>query len=408
MKQKGDNMKTYGTYFQNDKDLPIKYGEINLINPLRQRLRGEPALIGIEAYPVFQGFCGTDNELMKMGRDNKLYAKFPAGESRLINGHEGVVWVPSENRFAIVLIRGGDSWDPTRYTEDETYFEYGCDGADGLFCDKNYFNPDMLLHLPEKYEGLTKLPLSVAKRLSFADPYACAVFQLERMEDLGSAQNFRVEMAKHKCDEETARKLARENIFRKTVVFGLGMTGLFIADQIRRNYPDAEILFVGRSDENCKKVQFSKEIASADYLSTANLTEEETASAIIEKLGGRATMFVGTSGSNVEHRVAFEHKVLGCNGIYNSFSLGPVVQYDTMPFGFENHLIFASINFRQAHMEKAIEILVDSRYDEVVELIEKEEFIKDPLDAYENKIFCKGAPLKTAVIWNKDYIKEDE
>ena len=401
-------MKTYGTYFQNDEKEPIKYGEINLINPERQRLRGEKALKGIEAYPVFQGFCGTDNELMKMGRDNKLSAKFPEGESRLINGHEGVVWVPSENRFAIVLIRGGDSWDPTRYTEDETYFEYGCDGADGLFCDKNYFNPDMLLHLPEKYEGMTKLPLSVAKRLSFADPYACAVFQLERMEDLGAAQNFRVEMAKHKCDEETARKLARENIFKKTVVFGLGMTGLFIADQIRRNYPEAEILFVGRSDENCKKVRFSKEIAKADYLSTANLTEEETAKAIIEKLGGRATMFVGTSGSNVEHRVAFRHKVLGCNGIYNSFSLGPVVQYDTMPFGFENHLIFASINFRQAHMEKAIEILVDSRYDEVVELIKKDEFIKDPLDAYENKIFCKGAPLKTAVIWNKDYIKEDE
>ena len=401
-------MKAYGTYFQNSATEPVKYGEINLINPLRQRLRGEPLLEGVEAYPVFQGFCGTDNELMKMGKGGKLSKKFPEGEKRLINGHEGVVWVPSENRFAIVLIRGGDSWDPTRYTEDETYFEYGCDSADGLFCDKNYFNPDMLLHLPEKYEGLTKLPLSVAKRLSFADPYACAVFQLERMEDLGAAQNFRVEMAKHKCDEATARRLARKNIFKKTVVFGLGMTGLFIADQIRRNYPDAEILFVGRSDEASKKVVFSKEIAKADYLSTANLTEEETAKAIIGKLGGRATMFVGTSGSNVEHRVAFEHKVLGCNGIYNSFSLGPVVQYDTMPFGFENHLIFASINFRQAHMEKAIEVLVDSRYDEVVELIEKEEFIKNPLDAYENKIFCKGAPLKTAVIWDKNYIDEDK
>ena len=126
-------MKTYGTYFQNDKDLPIKYGEINLINPERQRLRGEPCLSGVEAFPVFQGFCGTDFELMKMGRDGKLLSKFPAGECRLINGHEGVVWVPSENRFAIVLIRGGDSYDPTRYTEDETYFEYGCDGADGLF-----------------------------------------------------------------------------------------------------------------------------------------------------------------------------------------------------------------------------------------------------------------------------------
>ena len=401
-------MKTYATYFQNDEKAPIKYGEINLINPLRQRLRGEPLLQGVEAHPVFQGFCGTDFELMKMGREHKLCAKFPQGESRLINGHEGVVWVPSENRFAIVLIRGGDSYDPTRYTEDETYFEYGCDGADGLFCDKNYFNPDMLLHLPKEYEGLKKLPLSVAKRLSFADPYACAIFQLERMEDLGEAQNFRVEMAKHKCSETEARKIAKENIFSKTVIFGLGMTGLFIADQIRRNHPNAKILLVGRSDEKSKKVVFSKEITKADYLCTANLTEEETAGRITELLGGRATMFVGTSGTNIEHRVAFQHKALGCNGIYNSFSLGPKVQYDTMPFGFENHLIFASINFTQAHMEKAIEVLVDSRYDEVVELVDKNEFISDPLNAYENKIFCKGAPLKTGVIWDENYIERDE
>ena len=401
-------MKSYGTYFQNDEKLPIKYGEINLINPERQRLRGEPLLKGIEAQPVFQGFCGTDFELMKMGRDGKLSAKFPRGESRLINGHEGVVWVPSENRFAIVLIRGGDSFDPTRYTEEETYFEYGCDGADGLFCDKNYFNPHMLLKLPEKYADCKKLPLSVAKKLSFADPYACAIFQLERMEDLGEAQNFRVEMAKHKCSEAEARRLAKDNIFSKTVVFGLGMTGLFIADQIRRNHPDAEILFVGRSSEDSKKVVFSKEIVNADYLCTAGLSEEETAQKIMEKIGGRATMFVGTSGTNIEHRIAFQHKVLGCNGMYNSFSLGPKVEYDTMPFGFENHVIFASINFRQSHMEKAIEVLVDSRYDEVVELIDKEEFIKDPLDAYENKIFCKGAPLKTGVIWNKEFIDEDK
>ncbi len=399
-------MKTYGTYFQNDKKAPIKYGEINLINPLRQRLRGEPLLQGIEALPVFQGFCGTDFELMKMGRQHKLCAKFPQGEKRLINGHEGVVWVPSQNRFAIVLIRGGDSFDPTRYTEDETYFEYGCDKADGLFCDKNYFNPDMLLHLPKEYEGLNKLPLSVAKRLSFADPYACAVFQLERMEDMGEAQNFRVEMARHKCSEAEARAMAKENIFAKTVVFGLGMTGLFIADQIKRNHPSAQILFVGRSEAESKKVVFSKEITGADYLCTNGFSEEETAQKIVKLLGGRATMFIGTSGSDVEHRVAFQHKVLGCNGIYNSFSLGPQVTYDTMPFGFENHVIFASINFRQEHMEKAINILVGSRYDEVVELIDKDEFILDPLDAYENKIFCKGAPLKTGVIWNKEYIDE--
>ena len=52
------------------------------------------------------GFCGTDYTLMNMGRKGKLGAKLPEGCERLINGHEGVVWVPSENRFAIVLIRG--------------------------------------------------------------------------------------------------------------------------------------------------------------------------------------------------------------------------------------------------------------------------------------------------------------
>ena len=400
-------MKTFGTYFQNDPDFPLRCGEVNLINPLRRRLRGEEEKEGIEALPVFCGFCGTDYELMRMGRDGKLGAKFPAGEQRLINGHEGVVWVPSENRFAIVLIRGGDSYDPTRYTEDETYFEYGCDQADGIFCDKGYFHPDMLLKLPARYDGCTKLPLSAAKRLSFADPYACAVFQLERMEDLGSAHNFRVEMAKNKCSEEEARKIAEDRIFEKTVVFGLGMTGLFMADQIRRSHPSANILFVGRSSETSRKVVFSKEIAKADYLCTDGLNEEQTAAAIIEALGGRATLFIGCSGSSVEHRIAFEKKVLGCNGIYNSFSLGPVVGFDTMPFGFENHLIFASINFRKEHMEKAIEILAESRYDEIVELIDRDEFTRDPIDAYENKIYCKGAPLKTGVIWNKDYIDEE-
>ena len=95
---------------------------------------------------------------------------------------------------------------------------------------------------------------------------------------------------------------------------------------------------------------------------------------------------------------------MGCNGIYNSFSLGPVVGFDSMPFGFKNHLIFSSINFRQEHMEKAIQILAKSNYDEIVELIDKEEFISDPKGAYLNKIYSKSAPLKTAVIWNDKYI----
>ncbi|MDD6568967.1 MAG: hypothetical protein PUF01_09080, partial [Eubacteriales bacterium] len=99
--------------------------------------------------------------------------------------------------------------------------------------------------------------------------------------------------------------------------------------------------------------------------------------------------------------------LLGCNGIYNSFSLGPKVTYDTMPFGFKNQVILASINFTQKHMQTAIELLCDSKFDTLVELIDKEEFINDPIDAYENKIYSKGAPLKTAVIWNGKYIDKE-
>lgn len=401
-------MKTYATYFVNDEKSPLKYGEINLINPARQRLRNEDKKTGVEVFPVFCGFCGTDFELMKMGRKCQLDKKFPTEQSRLINGHEGVVWVPSENRFAIVLIRGGDSYDPTRFTEDETYFEYGCDGADGIFCDKGYFNPDMLLHLPKEYAGLTKMPLSLAKKLVFSDPYACAVFQYERMCDIGQAQNFRVELAKQKCDESTAKKCAVKSTFDRVVVFGLGTTGLFIGDQIHRNCKDAKILFVARSSENSKKAQFVKNELVCDYLSLAGLNEQESADAIIKTLGGTATVFVGTSGTEVESRVAFEHGVLGCNGIYNSFSLGPKVTYDTMPFGFKNQVILSSINFTQKHMEQAIQILCNSNFDTLVELIDKDEFISNPIGAYENKIYCKGAPLKTAVVWNEKYIGEEE
>lgn len=393
-----------GTYFQNDVDKPLVYGDVKITNSVRQRLRGEKPKEAVLCEPVVVGFCGTDYELMRMGSKGLLGPKFPKGENRLINGHEGIVWVPSENRFAIVLIRGGNSYDPTRYTEEETYFEYGCDGADGLFCDKQYFHPDMLLRVPEGYVKDGKLDLELAKKMVFPDPYACMIFQLERMEDLGSAHNFRVAMAKNNCDEEKARALAKEYIFDRTVIFGLGTTGMFMGDLISRNHKDANILLVGRSDINSPKVQFALEQTGGQYLQNDFASEEELAKAIIDRLGGRATTFIGVSGTEVEHRLAFQHMVLGCNGIYNSFSLGPKITFDTMPFGFENHLIFGSINFRKDHMEKAIEILAESRYNEIVRLIDKDEFIADPIEAYNNKIFCKNAPMKTAVIWNEKHI----
>lgn len=392
------------TYFQNDKEHPLVYGDVELINPKRRRLRGEEEKEGVLAESALVGFCGTDNTLMHMGEAGLLTPKFPDGTNRLINGHEGVVWVPGEQRFAIVLIRGGDSFDPTRYTEDETYFEYGCDRADGLFSDRNYYNHDMLLTIPSPEANRPKLPLSLAKKLVFADPYACMIFQRERMEDLGEAHNFRVVMARRGCDEAQARAPARKETFRRVCIFGLGTTGMFLGDLIRRKYPDAQIVFVARSDADSPKVKFALEQTGARYVRSDYASNAELASAIIEALGGRATSFVGVSGSAVEHSVAFEHGVLGCNGLYNSFSLGPKVTFDTMPFGFQNQLIFGSINFRRDHMEEAIRILMESRYDEIVELIGKDEFTADPKAAYENRIYSKAAPLKTAVVWNENYI----
>lgn len=397
-----------GTYFQNSEENPLVYGDIELINPKRRRLRGEEEKEGILAKSVIVGFCGTDRELMNMGRQGKLGAKFPEGTNRLINGHEGLVWVPEQNRFAIVLIRGGNSYDPTRYTEEETYFEYGCDQADGLFSDYNYYNPDMLLPIPDGFVENGKIPLSFAKKMVFPDPFGCMVFQLERMEDIGSAHNFRVEMVKNKCSEEEARELAKKHVFDRTVIFGLGTTGMFIGDLIHRKYPDAKIAFVARSEEESQKVRFAVEHAGAMYVRNDFDTEEELAEAIRKKIGGTATVFIGVSGSTVEHKIAFEYGILGNNGIYNSFSLGPRVGFDTMPFGFKNQIILSSINFRQEHMERAIQLLKRSDYDRIVELIDKETFIKDPINAYNNKIYCKNAPLKTAVIWDQSFIDMDK
>ena len=396
--------KVFGTFFRNDPDHPLVYGKVNLINPPRRRLRGEPEKEGIPVEPVIVGFCGTDHELMMMGKRGQLSPKFPEGQNRLINGHEGVVWVPSQNRFAIVLIRGGDSIDPTRYTEDESYFEYGCDQADGLFCDRMYVNPDMLLEIPDGHVRDGRLDLSFAKKMVFPDPFSCMLFQLERMEDLGSAHLFRRTARRLGCGEEEARAAAKEEIFERTVIFGLGTTGMFIGDIIRQAHPEARIVFVARSPEESPKVQFALRQAGGVYVRSSYDSNDALAAAITEALGGRATAFIGVSGSAVEHEIAFTHRVLGCNGLYNSFSLGPKISFDTMPFGFENHLIFGSINFRQDHMEKAIRMLARSPYDQIVELIGRDEFAADPIGAYENRIYCKNAPMKTAVIWNQDRI----
>jgi len=241
----------------------------------------------------------------------------------------------------------------------------------------------------------------------FPDPYSCMLFQLERMEDLGGAHNFRQVMRREGVDSETARTIASDQIFDRTVIFGLGTTGMFVGDIIRQAHQNAKIVFVARSPEDIPKVRYAVRKADALYVRSCFDTNEKLAAAICAALGGRATMFIGVSGAGVESEIAFRYRVLGNNGIYNSFSLGPKVTYDTMPFGFENHLIFGSINFRQDHMEKAIQMLADSTYDEIVELIDRSEFAEDPIRAYNEKIYSKAAPMKTAVIWNRDYVNTE-
>ena len=50
-------------------------------------------------------------------------------------------------------------------------------------------------------------------------------------------------------------------------------------------------------------------------------------------------------------------------------------------------------------------IAVKKDYSKIKDLDKrKEEFINDPMGCYENKIFCKGAPMKTAVVWNEKYV----
>ena len=51
-------MKSVGTYFQNDPEHPLVYGDVELINPPRRRLRGEDEKNGVVVEPVMIGFCG--------------------------------------------------------------------------------------------------------------------------------------------------------------------------------------------------------------------------------------------------------------------------------------------------------------------------------------------------------------
>jgi len=396
-------MKVNATILRDSMDKPIEFGNVEVFNTNREKLKGKERKEGVLCHPVIAGFCGTDLELMLMGKRCELSSKFPKGSGRLINGHEGVVYIPSEERFAVVLIRGGNSYDPTRYSDNETYFEYGCDGADGIMAEAGYYHPEMLLEIPVLKSGSEKIDMNLAKRLTFADPYACMLFQLERMEDLGSAHNFRIEMAKNSSEESEAREAAKENIFKRVVIFGMGTTGMLLGDVIRRKYKKSQVLFVGKESITGVKKEFVEEIG-AEYMSNTYETLSETSESIKTLLGGKATAFAGCSGTEIESKLALENDLLSNNGIYNSFSLGPKISLDTMPFGFKNHLIFGSINFRESHMKEAIDLLCDSKMEKFVELVSLEELAEDPERVYIERIYSEKSAVKSAVVWNPQYI----
>lgn len=397
--------KTEGTYLVNHAERPLRFGEVNLINPPRRERRGLPLSEGIPCTTVCTGFCGTDWELMQMGSRGELGPKFPAGQQRLINGHEGVVWVPDEERYAIVLIRGGDSWDPSRFEADESYFEYGCDGADGLMCREGFFHPEMLLHLPEEHlppgEMLSR---KLAARLIFADPMACMLFQRERIEDLLMGHNWRLYAARG-MNRAAAMDSAVTDGFARVVIYGLGGTGILGAIAVREAYPNARIVTVGRSHPGNDKAAFlQRHWRGIEYVQT-RMSAEQTARAIAEALEGRPRVFIGASGNAIEAEIAFDCGLLDNNGIYASFSLGPRLSYDTMPFGFRNQLIFGAINFRRDHMEAAIELLCRTPLDELVGERLLEDLQRDPMGFYQETYRSPERPLKTMVAWEQTLVE---
>lgn len=397
-------MRTTGTHLRNDPDEPLVFGEVNLINPPRRERRGLPPKQGIRCRTVMTGFCGTDWELMQMGRRGELEAKFPPGQQRLINGHEAVVWVPDQQRYAIVLIRGGDAYDPSRFEADESYFEYGCDRADGLMSHQGYYHPDMLLEIPEQHlpPGAI-LTRQLASRLVFSDPMACMLFQRERLEDLLVAHNWRVYAARGLGRQE-AMEAAVHDGFARVVIYGLGGAGILGAIAIREKYPHATIVTVGRSEPGGAKDSFlAKHWEGIHYVRTRE-DPAETVREIVRLLGGRPRVFIGCSGNAVEADIAFEHGLLDNNGIYASFSLGPVISYDSMPFGFKNHLIFGAINFRREHMEEAIRLLCRLPVDELTGELPLEGLAEDPMAFYHEVYRGEGRALKTVCVWDEEMI----
>jgi hypothetical protein len=116
-------------------------------------------------------------------------------------------------------------------------------------------------------------------------------------------------------------------------------------------------------------------------------------------------LFIAASGSDVESQVAFKHGLLDNNGIYASFTVGPEVRYETMPFGFRNHLIFGAINFRRDHMKEAIAMLCRLPVDQLVRELPLADLAADPVAFYDEVFRSPARALKSTCVWDPERIE---
>ncbi len=402
-----DECKTKGTFLVNDKNNPVRFGEITIKNKTWQTDKNSKTKKGILVKNVMTGFCGTDYKLMDMGEKNELSNNFPKDKNRLVNGHEVIAYNPKNKKYGVLLVRGGNARDATRFSENEQIFEYGC-SEDGGMCYESYYHPDMLLKVPEKALQNSKLTEKMAKKLIFSDPYACAIFHRERIEEMASAHNFRI-FLNEEGSEKKARLRAIKEIYKRIVVFGPGTTGFFMAIELDKackehNIP-VNIIAIGRSS-NTPQAEYFNKYTKVKYVQNTYGDNLKMLSEHVKRmLNGNATLFVGASGDGLESKLAFEHKLLGNNAVYDNLSLGPDIKINSFSFSFNNQLLMGSVNYRKEHMEKAILKLIDMPLDNLVKIYNPSDIEKNPMSFYKNEAYSrKDRTIKSAVIWDKSLL----
>jgi threonine dehydrogenase-like Zn-dependent dehydrogenase len=229
------------------------------------------------------------------------------------------------------------------------------------------------------------------------------IFQRERLEDLLMGHNWRL-FAARGLGRGAAMEEAVQEGFSRIVIYGLGSTGLLGTIAIRERYPNARVVAVARSEPGNAKHAFLMDLYPDLLYVPASDDLADTAQRVMRALGGKPRIFIGASATAGEAEVAFGHGVLDNNGIYASFSLGPTVGYDSMPFGFRNHLIFGAINFRRDHMEEAIELLCRVPLDRLCREYPLAELARDPAASYNEVYRSAGRAFKSVTVWDEERI----